>query len=51
VVDVDTLVALEPDQPRTGGAGERLGDLGLPDAGLALEQQRLLERRGEVDGG
>ena len=32
-------------------AGERLRHLGLAHAGLALEQQRLLERGREEDGG
>ena len=45
VVEVDPLVALQADQARARGRGERLGHLRLPDARLALEQQRLLERR------
>ena len=44
VGDVEPLVALEPDQARVGRRRERLRRLGLADAGLALEQQRLLER-------
>src|SRR4051794_30794207 len=51
LVDVDALVALEADQPRAGGRGERLGDLRLPDARLALDQQRLAELGGEEDRG
>jgi hypothetical protein len=47
VVDVDALVALQADQPRTGGARQRLGHLRLAHPRLALEQQRLLERGGE----
>jgi hypothetical protein len=43
-------VALQPDQTRTRDTGERLRDLGLANAGLTLEQQRLLQRRGQVDG-
>ncbi len=39
-VDVDALVALQADERRPGAGGERLGELGLADAGLALEQQR-----------
>ncbi len=50
-MDVDALVALQPDQPRAARGGQRLGHLGLADAGLALEQQRLLEGLGEVDRG
>jgi hypothetical protein len=49
VVEVDSLVALEADEPRTRGAGERLGNLCLADARLALEQQRLLQGGGQVD--
>jgi hypothetical protein len=50
VVEVDALVALKPDQAGAGRAGERLRDLGLADPGLALEQQRLLQCGGEIDG-
>ena len=42
--DVDALVALEADQLAAGHAGERLGEFGLADAGLALEQQRPAQR-------
>ena len=48
VVEVDPLVALQPDQPRALRVRERAGDLGLAHARLALEQQRLLERGGQV---
>jgi hypothetical protein len=48
VMEVDPLVALEPDQPRAGGPGERLGHLCLADARLTLEEQRLLELEGKV---
>ena len=51
LVNVDALVALQPDQARAGGAGQRLGDLGLADPGLALEQQRLPQLAGQEDGG
>jgi hypothetical protein len=51
LVDVDALVALQPDQPRPCRGGQCLGDLGLPDAGLALEQQRLPELGGQEDRG
>ena len=40
---VDALVALQSDELAAGPAGQHLGDLGLADAGLALEQQRLAE--------
>ena len=48
---VDALVALEPDQLAVRPRRQHLGDLGLADAGLALEQQRSLERQGEEDRG
>ena len=51
VVEIDPLVALQPDQARARGLRERARDLGLADAGLPLEQQRLLERGGEEDRG
>jgi hypothetical protein len=50
VVEVDPLVALQPDQASAGGARQRPRDLGLAHARLALQQQRLLELGGEVDG-
>ena len=40
---VEALVALQADQLGAVHGGERLGDLGLADAGLAFEQQRPLE--------
>ena len=49
-MEVDALVALKPDQARSGGRRERLSDLRLADARLALEQQRLLERNREEHG-
>ena len=45
---VETLVALQPNQLRAGRPRHRLGQLGLPDAGRALDQQRLLQRACEV---
>ena len=45
---VDALVALQPDQACAEHVGERLRDLGLADAGLTLEQQRLAERERHV---
>ena len=47
--NVDALVALQADQARAGRRRERLRGLGLADPGLALEQQRLLERGREED--
>ena len=51
VVEVDALVALQADQARALRLGERARHLRLPHARLALEQQRLLQRGGEEDGG
>ena len=51
VRDVEPLVALEPDQPRGERRRERLRGLGLPDAGLTLEQHGLLEREREEERG
>ena len=48
-VDVEALVALEPDEPRAERRGEDLGELGLADAGLALEQQRPAELERQED--
>ena len=45
---VEPLVALQPDEPRAGDLGHRLGQLGLADPGRALDQHRLLEPVGEV---
>ena len=45
---VETLVALQADQVGAARAGDRLGQLGLADPGRALDQQRLLQRAGEV---
>ncbi len=49
VGDVQTLVALEADQPRAEDARECLGRLRLPHASLAFEEQWLLERQGEEE--
>ena len=45
-VDVEALVALEADEPGAEGRGQDLGQLGLADAGLALEEQRTARARG-----
>jgi hypothetical protein len=42
-------VTLQADEPRAGGGGQRLGDLGLANARLALDQQRLAQLGGEED--
>ena len=44
---VDPLVALQPDQRRVEHGRERPGRLGLADARLALEQQRLRQAQAE----
>ena len=46
---VDALVALQSDQLAPEHHRERLGDLGLADADLALEQQRTAQREGDED--
>ena len=46
-MDVDALVALQSDEARSGGGGQRLGHLRLAHAGLALDQQRLAELGGQ----
>ena len=38
--DVETFIALQPDQPAAERARQHLGDLGLADARLAFEEQR-----------
>src|SRR5262249_7943006 len=47
LVEVDALVALQPDQARAGRVRERTRNLGLADARFTLEKQRLRERLGE----
>ena len=49
-VDVQPLVALEPDQLRAQRGRQDLGELGLADPGLALEQQRTAQLQREEDG-
>ena len=48
---VDALVALQADQSPREHRGDRLGGLGLADAGRAFEQQRLAERERQIRGG
>ena len=48
---VETLVALEPHEVPRKPRGEHLGDLGLADARLALEEERPLQLQREEDGG
>mgnify|MGYP001594628643 CR=1 FL=1 len=47
--DVQALVALQPDQARTECDCERLRRLRLADAGLAFQQQGLLQREREEE--
>src|SRR5262249_41087554 len=53
VVDVDSLVALEPHQGHVRGGGRRVGQPGLPAARRACAQRRPRdrERQGEKGGG
>ena len=48
---VEPLVALQADEPAPERAREHLGDLGLADAGLALEKQRAAHLEGEEQDG
>ena len=48
---VQPLVALHADQREVEERGDRLGELGLADAGRAFHQDRLLQVLGEIDGG
>ena len=49
--DVQALVALQADQAAVQGLGQNLADLGLADAGLALEEQGPAELEREVERG
>src|SRR5207302_11108707 len=49
--EVDALVALQPDQSSAQDLGHHLGRLGLPHAGLALDEQWLLQLEREEDRG
>ena len=48
---VEPLVALQADHLQAAPAGDRLGQLGLADAGRAFDQDRLCDLLGQVDGG
>ena len=48
-VDVEALVALEPDERRPEAGRKDLGQLRLADAGLAFEQQRAPELERQED--
>ena len=47
---VEALVALQPDELRAGRLGERAGERGLADAGVALEEQRAAQSQRQVAG-
>src|SRR5579872_28787 len=47
-VNVEPLVALQPDQVRVQRARHDLGDLGLPDAGLSFDEQGFVQHDAEV---
>ena len=47
---VETLVTLEPDQVGLQHLGHHLGDLGLAHARMPLDEERFLERHGEMHG-
>ena len=49
--DIEALVALEADQLAVERGGENLRDLGLADAGLALEEQRPSQPEAEENDG
>jgi hypothetical protein len=49
--DVEALVALHAQQHRLQRPRQRLGELGLADARLALEEQRPAQRQRQEDGG
>ena len=44
---IEALVALQAHQPTVVGARDRLGELGLPDAGRALDENGLAQPLGE----
>ena len=50
VRDVQTFIALEPDQVRLERGGHCAGQGGLADAGLALQEQRATETKREEEG-
>jgi hypothetical protein len=50
-VDVQPLVALQPDQLGIQPRRQHLGDLGLAGAGLAFEEQRALQLQRQEDRG
>jgi hypothetical protein len=51
LADVDAVVALDPQEGTAGPPGQDLGDLGLADPGLTLEQEWSGQGDGQEDGG
>ena len=51
LVDAEAFVALDADQLGAERLGERLGQLGLADAGFTFQEERSLEGEGEEGGG
>ena len=47
--NIEALVALQADQPAAERRRQHLGDLGLADAGLALEEQRPAHFEREIE--
>ena len=50
VVDVEALVALQPDQIGAESGSQSAGDFGLADAGLAFQEQRAAQLQRQEDG-
>ena len=50
VVDVEALVALQPDQIGAESGGQGAGDFGLPDPSLAFQEQRAAQLQRQEDG-
>ena len=49
--DIESLVALQPDQLAPQRRRQHLGDLGLADAGLAFEKQRPAHAQRQIGHG
>ncbi len=48
LIDVESLVTLQPNQLGVENLGEDFGDLGLPHARLSFQKKRSLELQGEI---
>ena len=51
LAQLEAVVALQAQQGALQGDRQRLGQLGLADAGFAFQQQRALQPQGQEDGG